>query len=159
MLIKKKLPSCRFCHSGEPQSENKGKRKNRQIPEPCERTEKAVEDEINDDTNCNWRTWIGPKKLGRKKWSDWKSEEESSLSRLLRSSRILRRVLVTWGDLSSNSSKRPTGNAGVKNSQEWNSNNNSNKNKFIIIIVIKMKTLEHEGDDYTNRDLCFRYSN
>ena len=44
---------------------------------------------------------------------------------LLKSARTLRRVLETWGDmLSLNSSEKPTANAGVKNSNNNNSDNN-----------------------------------
>ena len=42
--------------------------KNRQILGPCQRTKKTVEHECDDDTNCNWCSWYGPKKLGRKIW-------------------------------------------------------------------------------------------
>ena len=37
---------------------------------------------------------------------------------LLKTARILRGVLETWGDLLSNSSERPSANADVKNSNE-----------------------------------------
>ena len=32
----------------------------------CQRTKKAGEYEGDDDTNCNWCVWNGPKKLGKK---------------------------------------------------------------------------------------------
>ena len=47
---------------------------------------------------------------------------------LLRTARILRRVLDTWGDYHSNSSERPSANADVKNSKGVNINNNNNNN-------------------------------
>ena len=48
--------------------------------------------------------------------------ENIQTTALLKSARILRRVLETWGD----PSERPSANADVKNSQEVNSNNNNN---------------------------------
>ena len=46
-----------------------------------------------------------------------RGEETIQTTALLRTARILRRVLETWGDLlSSDSSERPSANAGEKNS-------------------------------------------
>ena len=55
---------------------------------------------------------------------------------LLRSARILRRVLETWGDLLS-LWKRLLANADVKNSQEVNNNNNNNQESGNEIKLVK----------------------
>ena len=53
---------------------------------------------------------------------------------LLRTAKILRRVLETGGDCChSNSNERPSANAFVKNSQGVNSNNINNKAYFIVV--------------------------
>ena len=44
----------------------KKKRKKRQLLRPCQRTEKAVEHETDGDTNCNWCTWNGPQRIGKR---------------------------------------------------------------------------------------------
>ncbi len=33
------------------------------------------------------------------------------------------------------------------------------KDNYLDLARELKKTMEHEGDDYTNRDWCFRYSN
>ena len=44
---------------------------------------KAVEHEVDGDTNCNWSTWTGPKRLEWKKvWRNWKLKEDPRQSRL-----------------------------------------------------------------------------
>ena len=48
---------------GGPQSENKRKRKDRQVLGPCQRTEKVVELEGKGDTNCSWRAWNWAQKV------------------------------------------------------------------------------------------------
>ena len=53
-----------LCHSSEIPSENKRKRKDRQVLEPCQRTKKEHEREGN--TNCSWWTWKGSQRL----WDD-----------------------------------------------------------------------------------------
>ena len=57
--------------------------------------------------------------------------ESIQTTALLRSARILRRVLETWGELLFNAkySEKPSANADVKNSKRVNNNNdNNNKN-------------------------------
>ena len=55
VIINKKLTwhHVNFCSSGRLQSENKRKQKNTQLLGPCQRTEKAVEQESVGDTNCS----------------------------------------------------------------------------------------------------------
>ena len=53
------MSSCGFCCSGGPHSENKRKRKDRKILEPCQRTEKKQEHEDDGSTSCSWCTWDG----------------------------------------------------------------------------------------------------
>ena len=50
--------------------------------------------------------------------------ETTQTTALLRTAKILRRVLEIWGD--SNSSEKPSANTDVKNSRGVNSNNNNN---------------------------------
>ena len=57
---REKLPSSGFCQSGAVQSENKIKRKDSQILGPSPRTKKAVEDEGESKSNCNWCVRNGP---------------------------------------------------------------------------------------------------
>ena len=45
------------------QNENQRKRKERQVPVSCPRTEKAVEQEGHGDTSYYWRAWNGPERL------------------------------------------------------------------------------------------------
>ena len=59
--------------------------------------------------------------------------ETFQMTALLRTARILRRVLKTWGDCChSNSGEKPSANADVKNSKRVNNNNNDNNIKIII---------------------------
>ena len=81
-LTKKKNLSCSgFCRLGGPQNENKRKRKDKQIIGTCQKTEKAIEDEGEGDSNCNWRTWNSVLKALIKDWATWKSEYEWRPSR------------------------------------------------------------------------------
>ena len=52
--------------AGGPQSENQRKRKERQVLGSCWRTKKAMDQEVHGDTNCDWRTWNDPQKLGKR---------------------------------------------------------------------------------------------
>ena len=54
--------------------------------------------------------------------------ETIQMTALLRTARILRRVLETWGDFHSNSIEKPSANTGVKNSKRVNNNNDNNNN-------------------------------
>ena len=54
-----------FCHSSRPYSENKRKRKERQVLGPCQKVEKVVEHECAGDTTCCWGPGDGPQKLGQ----------------------------------------------------------------------------------------------
>ena len=55
--------------------------------------------------------------------------ETTQTTASLRLARILRRVLETWRDFChSNSSKKPSANAGVKNSHKWTNDNNNKGN-------------------------------
>ena len=56
----------------------------------------TVEHEGDGDTHCNWSTWNNPQNL-RKGTGRW--AETIQTKALLRSARILRRVLETWWGL------------------------------------------------------------
>ena len=47
-------------------SENKGKRKDRQILRPWQTTKQAMEYESDSDTYCSWCTWNSPQRLGKR---------------------------------------------------------------------------------------------
>ena len=53
-----------FSHPSRPQSKNQRKHQKRQVPRPCQRTEKAVEHNDDSDTNHDWLTLNGPQRLG-----------------------------------------------------------------------------------------------
>ena len=57
-----------FAVPADHREEDQRKRKERQVLRPCLRPKKAVEQEGNGDTNCDWFSWNGPKK------KSWKSE-------------------------------------------------------------------------------------
>ena len=65
------LPS-KFCCCCGPLSENKIKRKDKQIIGRCQRTKTAEEQEIDDGSNC-WCAWNGPQTLGKKDSKNCKS--------------------------------------------------------------------------------------
>ena len=58
------LLSCGFCRPGGSMSGNQRKRKQKKVLGPSQRTNKVVEDENDDDTSCNCRSWNSPQKLG-----------------------------------------------------------------------------------------------
>ena len=91
------------CRPSGKQMETQRKRKERQVLGACQKTKKALEHEGNRDTNCNWRTWNGLQRLGKVKgWIRWKLVDKLKSSKLqLKSARILRNVLETWGVLQS----------------------------------------------------------
>ena len=73
-----------FCGLGFPngtQRENQRKRKERQIFRPYQRTKKAVEQEANCDTNCNWSSWNCHQIL-KWVWESWTSEDKSKSYKL-----------------------------------------------------------------------------
>ena len=51
------LPSSRLCCPGGQQSVHQRKPKERQVLGPWRRTEKAMDDNGDCDTNCNWHVW------------------------------------------------------------------------------------------------------
>ena len=57
------MPSSGFCRSSGPQSQNKRKRKDKQIIGSYQRAEKTVEYHGDGDTNCRWCTWKSPQRL------------------------------------------------------------------------------------------------
>ena len=68
VLINKKKRFCHlldFCRSSEQQSENKRRRKDRQIPGSSQRAEKVVKHEGDSDTIYNWRTLNGPQRFAK----------------------------------------------------------------------------------------------
>ena len=75
----------------------KKKEKKRNWILPSQRTKKAVEHENDSDTNCGWCTWNGPQrqKRGLKELEIEGRIETIQAIELLRSARILRRVLET----------------------------------------------------------------
>ena len=64
------------------------------------------------------------------------------MTALLRTARILRRVLKTWGH--SNSSERPSANTDVKNSQGVNNNNNNDNNNNHIYQPLRSGRIWHK---------------
>ena len=60
-----------------------------------------MEHEGDSDTNCNSALWTIPKRLGKVLEDFVIREQEETIQTiaLLRSARVLRRVLKTWGDL------------------------------------------------------------
>ena len=72
---------------------------------------------------------------------------------ILRSARILRRVMETWGDLLSLKLQRKDHQLTLmwKTLKELNNNNNNSNNNLSEIIE---KAVEHEDDDCTNFDWC-----
>ena len=90
-----------------------------QIFRSCQGTKKAMEHEDGGDIYCNWYTWNIPKGLvrGVEELEFGGQAEIIQTTALLRSARILRRVLETWEDLLSHTLQWKTANAGVKNSQ------------------------------------------
>ena len=50
----KKLSNSGLWCLGGPQSENKRKQKQREVLQPCKRTEKAIKHESDSDINYNW---------------------------------------------------------------------------------------------------------
>ena len=51
--------------------------KDKQIYGPCQRTEKTVEHEGENDTNCSWCAQNTLPKAWRRDWKNWKSVGES----------------------------------------------------------------------------------
>ena len=62
------------------------------------RQQKAVEQEGNVDTNYSWFVWNGPQMI-RKELEIRGKIETIQTTGMLRSTRILRKILVSWGDL------------------------------------------------------------
>ena len=82
------------------------------------KTRKEYNNEGDDDINCKWRAWNGSQKLvkGLKELEIGERIETIQTTSLLRSARIPRRVLETWGDLLSLQLQwKPSANASVKN--------------------------------------------
>ena len=116
----------------------KKKERNKQTNEKLENkfgsyqeAEKAVEHEGNGNINYKWCFWNDSKRLGKKNWGNCKSVRIKTIltTALLRSARILSRVLEAWGG-----PRRPSvTHSSVKDLQltlvwkirwEWNHNTN-----------------------------------
>ena len=54
---KKNLQNCRLCCPGWPQNKTERMWKEGYVPRPCKGFEKAVEQESDDCTNCDWCFW------------------------------------------------------------------------------------------------------
>ena len=79
-----------------PQSENQGKRKERQILRSCQRTEKVVEHKDDGNTNCNYvGTFLKGLKRGPEELEIGGRAEIIQTTAFLRSNKILRKVLET----------------------------------------------------------------
>ena len=76
-----------------------------------------MEHEDGGDTSCDWCTWNNPLRIGKETERLGNQKTSCDHPALLRSARILNRVLETWGDLLSlKLQKKTSANAGVKNS-------------------------------------------
>ena len=98
------MSSGRFCHSSGPQIENKRKQKDKQILWSCQRTKKAMEPEDDGDSNSSWCTCDNPQRIEMETRDTGELEikeriESTQTTALLRLTRILKRVLETWGTL------------------------------------------------------------
>ena len=94
------MPSWGFCHSRRVQNEIKEKWKDRQILGPCLRTEKVMEHEGHGNINCSWGIQNGPQQLRQATGGiNGRIKTIIQTTALLRSARILRRVLETCDDL------------------------------------------------------------
>ena len=81
-------------------------------------TPKTMKYEADGGINCGWFTWEIPKALvmGPEDFEIRGQVETIQITALLRLTRILRKVLETWGELLfSNSSGKSSANAGVEN--------------------------------------------
>ena len=91
-----------------------------------------MEHESDDNAICNWCFWSNHKKALEDLEITGRVETIQTAAFFFfffRSARILKRILETCGDLlHSNSSEKPSANAGVKNSQKRTNNNNNNNN-------------------------------
>ena len=112
---------------------------------------KAMEYENDNNTNCNWCSWYNHRRISTRTGvlGNKGRVETIQTTVLLRSARILRGVLETWGDLLSlklqweaiagvkhsnnDNNKRPSANTDVKNSEGV---------IIIIIIIIIMNKRE-----------------
>ena len=56
----------RFWSTRRSQGEVERKQKDRQIPGPCQRTEKTLKYDGKSNTNCSWCPWNGHKEFGKK---------------------------------------------------------------------------------------------
>ena len=56
VIVYKKLPNSEPCRYGWSQGKTEGKQKKKYEPRPYNRTEKTMEYESYNDTNCNWCT-------------------------------------------------------------------------------------------------------
>ena len=91
------------------------------------------------DTNFNWCAWNNPQRIGRET-GRLGNKRTIQTTALLRSARILRRVLVTCYH-SNSSEKKSSANAGVKNSQR------SKITKMMtMMIMINLWDLEIQTD-------------
>ena len=57
---KENMSTGRFCSPIRSQGEVVRKQKDRQIPGPCQKTEKTLDYEGESDTNCCWCPWNSP---------------------------------------------------------------------------------------------------
>ena len=76
-------------------------KKETQVLTPWQRTKKAMEHERDSDTNCNWNARNDEQRLGKRlvEQEIRRIAETIQTVALLRSVKLLRRVLETWGDL------------------------------------------------------------
>ena len=94
-----KLSNSGFCHPGGPLSENQRKRKERQVLRPCQRTKKIWNIVILIPIVFAALGTIPKGLVKRLEALEIVRRAETIQTTLLRTARILRRVLETWGDL------------------------------------------------------------
>ena len=65
---KENQPNCKLCRPGKSLSKNQRiqKKKMWRILRSCQRIKKAMEDEDNGGTSCNWCTWNNPPRLNKR---------------------------------------------------------------------------------------------
>ena len=121
-------------------------------------TKKGVEHKGDGDSNFKWSTWNGPQRLGKGVGKVRNRRTDRDYAALLRSARILRRVLKTLGD---SLSLRLTLVSIIR--KQYNNNNNNNNNNIEtdhpfqarrpdLVLINKKKRTCYQGDFAVTED-------
>ena len=142
------MPSSGLYRPIELLSENKRNRKNKEILGLCRWTKNEVEHESNDDISCSWCTWKDHKQIGKGtgRIRNQKNRHYPNYSN---------KTGLDWVGNEIHCELYKKYKFSVPADHRIKLKKSEKKDMYLDLARELKKTMEHEGDNYTNCDWCF----